>query len=269
MKVDFKIGKNKYVIRELTLEDHYAIQTELTINDKPGFFIISLLSGCPIEELRELPMDNWEELWTTVQAYLINVNQTRGVFKSIIELDGKEYGMVDLNTISVGEFADLDVIVNSTDADHKAHEAMAILYRPITVKHTEHRYEIEEYNTDTLRDRAHLFRRLKLIDVRRSMGFFLGTVLQSTEDTLRSLEITEEMEKAVPEIRETILLTSRSLRDLGTTLSSLYQIQIPSKSTELQDSALTQHSIGSLTSKTKQQKKEWSIKNLLKNIKNN
>jgi hypothetical protein len=227
MKVTFSLLGKDYTVREVTIEDHYAMQTELAINDRPGFFIVNLLSGCPIDLLKQLPIPEWEELWTAVQAYLIDQNSKKSIFKPRIVLDDVDYSIVNLNNLSIGEFADLDLILNSPDYERRVHEAMAVLYRPFTIDKKTNKMVIEEYDGDVTKERSNKFKKLLLSDAKRAIGFFLDTAIQSIEVTLSSLEITEEMKKAVPEIEETVLNMRLNLQDLGTLLLSRYQIQIP------------------------------------------
>jgi predicted transcriptional regulator len=266
MKVDFNIGKAKYEIKDVTISDHYAIQTELALNDKPGFFIVNLLSGCPIEDLKLLSMENWSELWNATQTFLIDQNQKKSTFKSVIVLNNVEYGIVNMNKMSIGEFADLDMILSSTDAERRIHEALAVLYRPVTKKKGIS-YEIAPYLEDDYLDRAELFKSIPISDAKRAIGFFLLSAIQSTRATLDSLTGMKDLAKEMPEIIETILQTDRNLNELGTLLSSLYQIQIPLTSIEPQTLESEQLLTGSLTEKTKSESPRQRMKNFLRNIK--
>ena len=59
------------------------------------------------------------------------------------EMDGVQYGLVpDMENLSVGEFADLEVLCE--DADASIHKVMATLYRPVT-RTVNNWYEIEPY----------------------------------------------------------------------------------------------------------------------------
>ena len=270
VKVDFNIGKKNYKLRELTVADHYAIQTELALNEAPGFFITNLLSGCPVEDLKSLSVENWTELWNAVQAFLIDQNKRKASFKPIVILKGVEYGIVDMNKMTIGEFADLDMILNSSDSDRRIHEALAVLYRPVIKKKSDYSFEIADYNEDDYLDRAELFKEFLLSDAKRAVGFFFLSALQSTRATLDSLmqkgEIVMEMETEMPGIIETLLETDKNLNELGTQLSSLYQIQIPSTSTEHQNSEYEQLSTGLHLEKMKSEKQKPIWKRLARKI---
>jgi len=61
-------------------------------------------------------------------------------------IDGVEYGIIpDLTDISVGEFADLDKLVQDGKTFDNLEKVMAIIYRPITDRWKDY-YDIEPYN---------------------------------------------------------------------------------------------------------------------------
>ena len=69
-------------------------------------------------------------------------------------MDGVDYGLVpDMDRISVGEFADLEIYCK--DSDTNMHHIMAILYRPV-VRTVANWYEIEPYSPDVKKAEAML-----------------------------------------------------------------------------------------------------------------
>jgi hypothetical protein len=61
-------------------------------------------------------------------------------------IEGVEYGIIpDLTDISVGEFADLDKLVQDGKTFDNLEKVMSILYRPITDRWKDY-YDIEPYN---------------------------------------------------------------------------------------------------------------------------
>jgi hypothetical protein len=77
-------------------------------------------------------------------------------FRRLIDLDGTVYGLIDLEKITVGEYADLETFVKD-GAMANLHRILAMVYRPLTTEPVEG-YKTEEYNTDTVEERAELFR---------------------------------------------------------------------------------------------------------------
>lgn len=265
MKVSFKIDDKEYLLKEITLQDHYIMQTEIALNETPGFFIASYLSGCPEGDLRDLTLEQWDKIWVAIQAYLTEQNDSTRAPKTIIRLDNVEYGLVNLDKLSIGEFADLDVIVTGKDFQSKVHEAMAILYRPITVMHEDGSYEIEKYIVDTFPQRAEVFKSCPISQVRRAIGFFLGFALQSLRATLISLEM-EEAEKLMPGAKEILRNLIKVLEELGTELFLPSRMEISLTSTALVQDGSKRPSTTYSSKRTKPSGKKWSLKKLIKNI---
>lgn len=77
-----------------------------------------------------------------VSNAILSTLQEKCEFVDRFELDGKPFGFIpNLNTMSLGEFIDLDSYIKELD-DH--HKLMAVLYRPITIE-KKGGYLIEDY----------------------------------------------------------------------------------------------------------------------------
>lgn len=94
------------------------------------------------------------------------------------KMDGIEYGFIpELDEISLGEYIDLDENITSWKTMHKA---MAVLYRPITIKKDE-RYDVEEYKG---LNNAEKFKQMP-VDVAIGANFFLFNLgIELLETTL-------------------------------------------------------------------------------------
>lgn len=265
MKVSFTIDGQEYKLKQITLEDHYAMQIEIALNPTPGFFIVSYLSGCPEEELRDLTVEQWDRIWTATQDYLKDQNDKNRRPSPIVKIDKVEYGLVNMEQMTIGEFADLDVILTSPDFEKRVHEAMAIIYRPVTVKNPDGTFEVEKYNIDTFSARAELFKKFPISEVRRSISFFLGFALQSIKSTLNSLDL-EMVEKVVPEIREMVENLINHLDKSGMELSLPSLEETSWKWTEPVQEELKKPSTSSPTKSPSTSEEKWSLKKLIKNI---
>jgi hypothetical protein len=199
----FQIGKTKYEVRDLTIQDYYDMQLELTLSDQlTGFKVVSELSGCPVDKLRSLSYDDWLALWVTVQNQInTNITIEDSTFSPTVDLDGVTYGLIDMDKITVGEFADLDVILSSPNVDHRLHEAMAVLYRPV-ISSSGKKYKIEDYNSDTFNERTETFRKFSLPKAKVALTFFLLSGSKSLGATVDSLiKMMTEM-ATTPETKE-------------------------------------------------------------------
>jgi len=246
----FQIGKDQYTVRDLTIQDYYDMQLELTLSDQnSGFNVVSKLANCPTDELKKLKYDQWLALWITVQNQINrNIMLDEDVFSPRVKVNGVNYGMINLDNITIGEFSDLDVILTAANAEHKMHEALAVLYRPI-VEDTGKKYKIADYSSEDFAERAEEFKAFPLAEARVAITFFLRLGSRSLGTTLDSLnQQLQEMKSQMPkEMQEITQRIQTRLQEVGTQLSSPLQVTIHSKLTKPRLSRLERHLIGWLT----------------------
>jgi hypothetical protein len=262
MRIIFEIAGTEYTIPDLTVYDWYHVQDELILNPYAGFSIISYLSECPEEELKEMNVDDWSELWEVTQKFMTDQSQSNLFPDKTYKFNGTKYTLVNPDTMTIGQFADLDILINSPGSEKKIHEVMASLYYPITKEGA------EEYDTDKVNARAKEFIMVPLKDAVRALNFFLLSGQQYLNNILDYLN-SIDLETETPEIKEILQMTQRRLLEVGTLLSSSSQEETSPKWITSQNSRYVLLSTGSPSSKTKQENKNSKIKKFYQNIKNN
>jgi hypothetical protein len=263
MKIQFQIGPHTYEVRKPTIRDYYKIRQELAFSETPGFFLLSLLSGCPDSELRRLDIDQFEMLWDEFQIFYAKENETTVFAPPVIELNGKEYGLIQMDKMTIGEFADLDILLNSDKVESRLHEILAVLYREVESKKGE-KYVLSPYDLDSQKERAEQFLDLPVSYARGIMGFFLLSEILSIKATAEFLEADPEMKNNL--YVQELLKILKKLLEPGSPLWSFLPAEMQSKSTEHLYSQSTQLSTSSSSNTTKPKKWSWNVKNLLKNI---
>ena len=260
-KIEFEIKGLNYAIEDISIKDYYAVKTDLVLNGTDAEFqIISKLSRCPIELLKQISIDDWKTL-TFHFNLLITSNLSENIqLVNQFKFKDVEYGLLDWDKMTIGEFADLDVIVNSPEVDNKLHEVLAILYRPI-IKKTWRKNHIEEYDYDGFKERSEIFLDAPVYLVKAVLGFFLHIGQVSLNRTKESLETG----KKTPEKNLAIKILT-ALQDNGGLQSFTSQTEIPSKLTELLDLGLKKRSTFLRGNTMKVKKPSWKIKNWLTNI---
>lgn len=227
MKIE--INNKSYYLDAITLEDHYIVQTEVALNPQPEFFVASYLTGCSEKELRALSLEDWGYVWYLVETHIQQENSRLERAEKVIVLDGIKYGLVDINKMSIGEFADLDVILNDKSGfDTKIHEILAILYRPLLPDGS-----VEKYDVDSISARASAFRRIRIAEARLGLAFFLNSELQYLRAMLASSAIQETISQSMPDLKGIILTLMYHLQDLGTQFFSYSRTTNTSTSTGL------------------------------------
>ena len=135
----------------VTLTQYLKFQKDLTTYIKSGeedeeyYFSILLKHFCGITNryIKQIPAD---DLLNIKQDLTNLINNTEHKLKTIIKVNGKEYGFVNLSKITYGEYLDLTRF-EEIAIDENWNQLMSILYRPI-VKKKKYFYQIEPYTSE-------------------------------------------------------------------------------------------------------------------------
>jgi hypothetical protein len=227
--IDFRIEDRKYTIPIITIGNYYKIKTHLILDDMEGKYqILHELTGCPMEDLIRVPYNELKELFALLEVMLEKSLVKNNAVVNKIAFKGVDYGLVDFDKMTLGEFVDLDVIVNDPNADNRLHEVLAILYRPIT-KQRLFSFDVAEYETDEYKERCQLFLDLPLKHAKSATAFFLSFELASLGATKIFLEQTpKENKKMMKKIHKV-------LEETGTQQLPILQIVIRLRSMQLRN----------------------------------
>jgi hypothetical protein len=192
----FTIGKTKYQFQEVTMKTYYKLQEILKeLNGKDSEFrVVECLTGCPLSELKKLTYTNWIIIWEETQYLINSLAGTTEEIRPIYEFNKVKYGFPTPETMTIGEFADLEVLFAAEDFPNRLHEAAAILYRPI-LKQSGNNITIEEYDAEKCRERAELFLDLPISAIRSANSFFLRYAHSSLNNIAESLSKMPETAK--------------------------------------------------------------------------
>jgi hypothetical protein len=256
--IEFKINGEEYKIGEITIQNYYDIYTNLA---KQGptvqLEILSALSKCPIATLKTLEQTQFATLWNELVNGPLNLHDDLPFHKHIA-VNGKMYGFTDVKKLSIGELADMDVLRNDPRKEQLLHKMMAVVYRP-ALDITDDWVITKEYDPDTVEERAKEFLDMPIAYVFGAMSFFLLIKNYSIEAIVDSLKTTEEMTPQEIEMVELTKQVTLRLLETGTQPSSLWQTEMLEKLEKLQNLASTTVSTGSLTTKTKPEKRKWNM----------
>lgn len=232
MKVEFTIEDKTYELPEFVNVEQYAKIYKLKDVLSDEYFAVKLinaLSGCPIEDLLQVNYQQIEHL----AVYCLNLfPKQKEKFVDRFELDGVQYGFLDSwKKFSFSEWVDLDTLItkNVDELVDNIHIILAIMYRPIISEDKKtKKYKIEKYNSDTMIERAELFK--KNLDVRIYFGTlvffsqFVTKYISPTQQSLQKMSLWSQM-KLVWRYRKIIKLLLRENGD-GTSLSTELLTQI-------------------------------------------
>ena len=232
MEIKFKIEDKTYKIEDIRIRDYYEINSNLILNNlEQRYELLFKLTGCPVEDLKTIKAERWTEIWASIEVLIEKTVLKEIKIVNKISHEGVEYGLVNFDDLTIGEFADLDIIISSNNANNRIHEILAVLYRPITKKRL-FSFEVEPYEISSYKERCQIFLDLPVKYAKSVMGFFLSFALASTGATQTYLQLPKkEQKKMMEEIRLTLFKP-------GTQRSSISQVKTLLNSPQLQNLGL-------------------------------
>jgi hypothetical protein len=256
MKATFKIGKTTYTFGDLTLKKYYELKRILETEAKDKEFqIVEIMTNCPMKELKKLAFTDWLIVWAETEHQLTSMHGDTEFIRPVVELKGIKYALPAIEDITIGEFADLDIIISGNNSEAKMAEIAAVLYRPIKSQKGE-TLILEDYNTDGFKERVELFQDMPISAIKSANSFFLQSAnlyLRNTADSLLNLEETKLMsQKDLDNLRDLLQ------QGPGGELSIPWLGKILSDFKMLRSSQYAQHLTGLPGKKTKQ--KNWLSK---------
>jgi hypothetical protein len=266
--IEFKINGKEYKIGDVTIQNYYDIYTLLALQSATSQIeIVSKLSGCPINEVKAIDNVNFAMLWSEIVNGPLALDDTMPLHKHIA-VSSKMYGFIDVKKLTIGELADMDVISKDPRKDQLLHKMMAILYRP-AIDITDKWIIVEEYNPDTVEERATEFLQMPIAYAFGALNFFLQIKRYSIEAMLDSLNQTKEMTQEEKQLVELTKQITLELLETGIPRSASWQMEMLLKLEKLQNLASMMHSTSLHTQKIKPEKKSSSMTNLWHKLKIN
>ena len=128
---------------------------------------ITALSNIPKQLVKELGIQDVAVIMGRIAKLQAEQNSS---LKRIIEVEDKEYGfMPDLNSITLGEYADIETLIKE-GIENRLPELMAVLYRPIVEKKNDV-YTIEAYDGN-ITIRTEEMKKMNAEQVQSALVFF-------------------------------------------------------------------------------------------------
>lgn len=169
-------------LSEITLEQYQKFDKVNTTDNHNSNFLfhktVEIFCNIDLKDIAKIRVSTVKDILSNIDGVFAEKPKLKTTFK----LDDVEFGFIpDLDDMTLGEFIDLD----ETITDWKTmHQAMAILYRPVTVKKGD-KYLIEEY--DGIKN-AEAMKRMPLDIAMGAMVFFWKLNNELLEIILNYLE---------------------------------------------------------------------------------
>lgn len=243
MTPNFEIKGQTYYINDITLKTYGELKNILLAPESGDEFkIAEIVTKCPADILKRIKYVDWIAIWAVIEEKILSLQKETDNIKPVIELNGVRYTLPNIDDMTIGEFADLDVIF-SADSPDKLKSICAILYRP----------EGEEYDVEGYKKRMELFDELPMSAVKSANSFFFYYADNLLKNMMGSLMQMPEMRELKTEDQETI--KNLHQKGFGGEFSTLLLEGALLNLTELRGYKSEQHLTGLLGKQMKQEKK--------------
>ena len=214
MKIELTIPTT---LNDIKLAQYQKFLSIAKDNEESEFLqqkMVQLFCGIDLKDVAQIRYKDVAEITANINNLFTKENQFIQRFK----MGGVEFGFIpNLDEMSTGEYMDLDTYITEWDT---MHNAMAVLYRPITNK-LGNKYQIEEYKGSVTY--ADVMRHAPLDVVLGAMVFFYTLGNDLLKSTINYLEGNQELqniltkhnlENAGDGIQVSMLLLKETLEDL-------------------------------------------------------
>jgi hypothetical protein len=169
--IEFELNGTEYKLPDFISIENYVKVFKIKDIFSDSYLaakILNIVTGAPLDLLLEVNYNKVNYLSSYIMALF---PQDKPNFKDRFELNGVHYGFLPTwQEVSFAEYVDLDTLITKKPDEmlDYIHIITAIMYRPIIEDKGEHKFKIEKYDSDTMLERADLFK--KHLDIK----FFLG-----------------------------------------------------------------------------------------------
>lgn len=214
MKIELTIPTT---LNDIKLAQYQKFLSIAKDNEESEFLqqkMVQLFCGIDLKDVAQIRYKDVAEITANINNLFTKENQLIQRFK----MGGVEFGFIpNLDEMSTGEYMDLDTYITDWDT---MHNAMAVLYRPITNK-LGNKYQIEEYKGSITY--ADVMRHAPLDVVLGAMVFFYNLGNDLLKSTINYLETNQEVQNILNKhnlenvgdgIQVSMLLLKETLEDL-------------------------------------------------------
>jgi hypothetical protein len=214
MKIELKIPTSLSEIKLVQYQKFLSIAKD---NEEGEFLqqkMVQLFCGIDLKDVAQIRYKDVAEITANINSLFTKEN----AFIQRFKMGGVEFGFIpNLDDMTTGEYMDLDNYITDWDT---MHNAMAVLYRPITNK-LGNKYQIEEYKGSVTY--ADVMRHAPLDVVLGAMVFFYTLGNDLLKSTINYLEENQELQNILNKhnlenvgdgIQVSMLLLKEMLEDL-------------------------------------------------------
>jgi hypothetical protein len=184
----------------MTLEVYQKYMNNSELYEKDTILFMSLLSGIPVNDLKNCSTDEIEILDFFLKTR-IKIPEKQELILTF-DYDGVSYGLEnDWSKLAFGAWIDFEVY-SAQDIYENLHKIMAILYRPIIKKGTFNvkKYKIVPYKSEEIEDRAEIMKNVPVSYWLGAAQFFFSIASISIKNMVVSLNTQNKMNEKMIKI---------------------------------------------------------------------
>lgn len=197
------LGKKEYGILPITIEQYELLKNN---NDIKAAELITMMTGAPIEEIRQAPFAQVSFISKMLMTEWSNTDTTP--LNLVVDFKGKKYGLIKPSQLSYEEWINLEVFMAESPLDLT--KLAVHLYKPLLNDKIGEDRELIPYSMDECLSRQNDFKQFPITSLFSSL-FFLTTFVQELIKVSLSSMATKVIEnKAKDKAKPKILRQQKS-----------------------------------------------------------
>lgn len=166
-----------YQLQEIYTLPEYDDKIDLMVN------VLSILLDKDVDDIENMVVDDIFKIydeWSFIQT------PPKEKQVPIIKVDGKRYGMIDLNKLTLAQYADIEEYLSEGEVFDNIHRVLSVLYLPVKkYNYITKKYELEEYEPNE--EREQMFKTVSMDVLYPVILFFYHIVKDYLIDLQHSL----------------------------------------------------------------------------------
>ena len=195
------LGKKEYGILPITIEQYELLKDN---NDIKPTELITMMTGAPIEEVKEAPFAQVSFVAKMLMTEWSNTDTTP--LNLVVDFKGKKYGLIKPSQISYEEWINLEVFMAESPLD--LIKLATHLYKPLSNDKIGDDRELIPYSMDECNSRQNEFKQFPITWLFSSLFFLTTFVQELMKASLLSME-TKMIENKVKDKTKTKILRQK------------------------------------------------------------
>ena len=195
------LGKKEYGILPITIEQYELLKDN---NDIKPTELITMMTGAPIEEVKEAPFAQVSFVAKMLMTEWSNTDTTP--LNLVEDFKGKKYGLIKPSQISYEEWINLEVFMAESPLDLT--KLATHLYKPLSNDKIGDDRELIPYSMDECNSRQNEFKQFPITWLFSSLFFLTTFVQELMKASLLSME-TKMIENKVKDKTKTKILRQK------------------------------------------------------------